>query len=118
MPDSGGAGRRPGGYSKLYLLGIALGLLPVALLIAFGFTQCPLAPMGDYTCHDPNQGWGGWFFVFAIGVYLLDALGFVVCVWFRRIRPLAWGLLTLLFVGPIVGAVGMYTAMVARHTGQ
>ena len=104
--------------SRLYPLGLGLGLLPVALLVAFGFTQCPLAPMGDYTCHDSNQGWGGWLFVFAVSAYILDVLAFLVCVWFRRVRPLAWGLLTLLVVGPILGIFGTYVAMIARHTGQ
>lgn len=119
MPGSNSAANRTQrSYGQLYLLGLSLGLLPVALLIAFGFTQCPLVPMGNYTCHDPNQGWGGWFFVFAVGTYLLDALGFLVCVWIRRVRPLAWGLLTLLFVGPIVGIFGMYTVMASRHSGQ
>jgi hypothetical protein len=33
----------------LYLLGLGLGLVPIALLIGFGFTQCPLlGPMFDY----------------------------------------------------------------------
>ncbi len=117
-PAPGAAAVRRRGTSRLYPLGIGLGLVPVALLIAFGFTQCPLVMMGDTTCHDPNQGWGGWLFVLAVGSYALDALAFLVCVWFRRVRPLAWGLLTMLVTGPIVGFYGTYAVMFSRHPGH
>ncbi len=36
-----------GNRGWLYPLGIGLRLVPVALLIAFGFTQCPLVAMCD-----------------------------------------------------------------------
>jgi hypothetical protein len=36
-----------------------------ALLLGFGATQCP---MFDYTCHDPNQVWGVWFFLAAVAI--------------------------------------------------
>ncbi len=48
-PASGSAAVRRRGNSWLYPLGIGLGLAPVALLIAFGFTQCRLVAMCDTT---------------------------------------------------------------------
>jgi hypothetical protein len=50
-----------------------------------------------------------------VGFYLLDALGFLVGVWFRRVRPVAWGLLTMLICGPFVGFASMAMVMLARH---
>jgi len=118
VPSSPSAATRAhsGGGRRLFLLGLGLGLVPVGLLVAFGFTQCPLlGPMYDYTCADPNQGWGGWFFVLAVGFYILDALAFLVCVWIRRVRPVAWGLLTMLICAPFVGFASMATIMLLRH---
>jgi hypothetical protein len=109
------AGSPSGSDDWRFWLGLGLGALPLVLMWLFGFTQCPLVPMGDYTCHDPNQGPGGWFFVVAIGVYLLDALVTLVCLFFRRVRPVAWGLLPMLVIGPILGVIGFYAISTARH---
>jgi hypothetical protein len=73
--------------------------------------------MGDYTCHPPNQGWGGWYFVVAVGWDLLDALGFCFACGSDLVQPAAWGLLTTLFTGPLIDVFGMYVVMIARHTG-
>ncbi len=96
------------GAGRWFSVGVAVGLLPILMMVLFGFTQCPLAPMGDYTCHDPNQGDGGWFFVAAVAAYLLQTLAMLVCFFPRRARPVAWGLLLMLFLDPIVGVYAFY----------
>jgi hypothetical protein len=93
-----------------------VGRLPILLMVLFGFTQCPLVLLGGYTCHDPNQGDGGWFFVAAVAAYALQALAMLVCFISRWTRPVAWGLLLMCLLGPIVGVYAFYLVAELRHT--
>jgi len=96
--------------------GVGIGLVPAVLMTLFGFTHCPIGPMYDSTCHDPNQGIGGYLFVAAVAVYLSQAVVMLIFFIPRATRPLAWGLLVMLFIGPLLGALGFYAVAVARHS--
>lgn len=105
--------KTPSSAGRRFLLGMSAGLLPVLLMCLFGFTQCP--PQ-DYVCHDPNQGWGGWFFVLALALYGADILVMLGCFVFRRTRPVAWGLLPMIVLGPFLGVFGYIVVTVSRHS--
>jgi hypothetical protein len=99
-----------------FLFGVALGLTPVVFMTAFGFSQCPFGgPLSDYTCNDPNEGWGGYFFLAAVAAYGVQFLPTVVCLFIRRVRPIAWGLLLMLLIAPILGIWSVYIVAIFRH---
>ncbi len=77
--------------------GVGIGLVPAVLMTLFGFTHCPIGPLYDSTCHDPNQGISGYLFVAAVAVYLSQAV-------------------VMLFIGPLLGVLGFYAVAVARHS--
>ncbi|HKS71253.1 MAG TPA: hypothetical protein VJQ45_12585 [Ktedonobacterales bacterium] len=107
--------RRAGGGQR-FLLGVALGLIPILLMLLFGFTSCPVVGMADgYRCSDPNQDIGSWFFVFAVAIYGVEALAMLVCLFIRPARLVALGMLAPLLAGPFVGVLGFEMIAIARH---
>jgi hypothetical protein len=97
-------------------LGLALGLIPIGLMLLFGFTSCPMMMMADgYICYDPNQTVGSWLFVFAVAIYGIEALATLVCLFIRPARMVALGMLVPLIVGPYVGVYGFEVIALARH---
>ena len=107
---------RPAAGGRAFLLGLALGLIPIALMLLFGFTSCPVIGLADgYICHDTNQAIGGWLFVIAVAVYGVEALVMLVCLFIRPARLVALGLLVPLIAGPFVGVLGFEVIALARH---
>lgn len=105
---------RTGG--RRLLLGFALGLIPIVLMLLFGFTSCPMVGMADgYICYDQHQDIGGWLFVFAAAIYGAEALATFVCLFIRPARQVALGMLVPLIAGPFVGILGFETIAIARH---
>lgn len=101
---------------RRFLLGLALGLIPIALMLLFGFTSCPVVGMADgYLCSDPHQAIGSWFFLAAIAIYGIEALAMLVCLFIRPLRLVALGMLVTLIVGPFVGVLGFETIAIVRH---
>ncbi len=96
--------------------GVGIGLVPAVLMTLFGFTHCPIGPLYASTCHDPNQGIAGYLFVAAVAVYLSQAVVMLILFVPRATRPFAWGLLVMLFIGPLLGVLGFYAGAVARHS--
>jgi hypothetical protein len=89
-------------------IGLSLGLIPAACAIIFYATLCPF---GDKTCsvsaNDTTTLIQAYLFVGAPISYLLQVVATVVCFFPRATRPIALGLLIMLFVGPLVALTGM-----------
>jgi hypothetical protein len=49
---------------------------------------------------------GGVFAILALGGYGLAVIGAIVCLFVERVRSIGYGLLTMIFVGPIVWGMG------------
>lgn len=110
------AARRTAHGGQRFLLGLALGLIPIVLMLLFGFTSCPMIGMADgYRCSDPHQDIGGWLFVFAVAIYGIEALAMLVCLFIRPARLVALGMLAPLIAGPFVGVLGFEMIAIARH---
>lgn len=108
--------RRMASGGQRFLLGLTLGLIPIALMLLFGFTSCPVVGMADgYRCSDPHQDIGSWFFVFAVAIYGVEALAMLVCLFIRPARLVALGMLVPLIAGPFVGVLGFEVIALARH---
>lgn len=104
--------------AQRFWYGLGLGLVPALLMCLFGFTQCPPGINDGLICNtvtEPYQGIGGWLFVFAVGIYGLNAVVMLVMLFFRTWRPFAWGLLLMFVLAPILGIFGFTTITLARH---
>lgn len=101
---------------RRFWLGFGLGLIPIILMLLFGFTSCPMVGMADgYFCHDPHQDIGGWLFIIAVAMYGAEILATLVCLFIRPARLLALGMLGPLIIGPFAGILGFETVALARH---
>jgi hypothetical protein len=89
---------------QLYLLGIGLGLIPLAVwLVGWSASACSLYG-GVYW---PTSGLVGGLETAAMYLYLLQLVAGLVCRGSRRTRHIGNGLLTLVLVDPVVGAIWM-----------
>jgi hypothetical protein len=86
----------------LYLLGIGLGLIPLALwLAAWSF---------DAGVDMPSAvRWA------AVWLYVIQLVAGLVCLFDREARNIGYGLLTMDLVDPVVGVIGCIAIMCARH---
>ncbi len=102
--------------SRRFWLGFGFGLIPIMLMLMFGFTSCPMLGMTDgYICHDPHQEIGSWLFISAVALYGAEALATPACLFIRPARLLALGMLGPLIIGPFAGILGFETVALARH---
>ncbi len=109
------AARSTNGNGRFWL-GFGLGLIPIILMLMFGFTSCPMVGMADgYICHDPHQDIGGWLFIIAIAIYGVEALATLACLFIRPARLLALGALGPLIIGPFAGILSFEIISLARH---
>ena len=95
-----------------FALGLGLGLVPVAFLLGYGATRCPQL---NSLCQDPNQGLSGWFFTAATIAYSVQVIGAIRGLAVRTLRPLAYGLLAMVFISPVVGVYACTTISFATH---
>jgi hypothetical protein len=83
---------------RLYLLGIGLGLIPLALwLVAWS-----VGVSFDSSSPGPGQGLS----TAAVWLYLIQLVAGVICRVSRRARHVGYGLLTMVLVDPVVGVIG------------
>jgi hypothetical protein len=82
---------------RLYLLGIGLGLIPLALWLAAWSA-------GIFCC--PASGPGLDLSAQALQLYVLQVVAALVCLCSRRTRHVGYGLLTMVLVDPVVGTIG------------
>ena len=109
IPLSKGPQRPLDGTRKALMvsIGLAAGLIPAACAIIFFATLCPIS---DYTCsystRDTTNLIQGYLFAGACLTYLAQMVATVACFIPRATRPVAWGLLIMLFLGPIITLLG------------
>jgi hypothetical protein len=95
---------------RLYLLGIGLGLIPLALwLAAWSAGGCGIGQLDASLRPGLGQGLG----TAAMYLYVLQLVAGLVCRGSRRTRHVGNGLLTLVLVDPVVGAIGC--SVIASH---
>src|SRR5439155_22254302 len=83
---------------RRYLLGIGLGLIPLALwLVAWSAGV-------SFASSSPGPGQG--LSTAAVWLYLIQLVAGVICLVSRRARHVGYGLLTMVLVDPVVGAIG------------
>src|SRR5919201_5636730 len=88
---------------RLYLLGIGLGLIPLALwLAAWSAGGCNIGGPDASLRPGLEEGLG----TAAMYLYLLQLVAGLVCLGSRRTRRVGHGLLTMALVDPVVGAIG------------
>jgi hypothetical protein len=83
-------------------IGLGAGLIPAACAIPFVTTLCPSG--ATVPCEVPTDGIHNALFVGACYFYLLQVVATVVCFIWRATRPVALGLLVMLFLGPVIAA--------------
>ena len=87
---------------RLYLLGIGLGLIPLALgLVGWSAGACM---NGLY--YSPTSGPGQDRIAEAMWLYVLQVVAGLVCQFSRRTRHVGDGLWTMALVEPVAGLVG------------
>jgi hypothetical protein len=92
--------------------GLGAGLIPAACAIPFVTTLCPSGVTG--ACDVPTDGIHAAIFVGACCFYLLQVVATVVCFIWRATRPVALGLLVMLFLGPLIAGVAITYVFEAR----
>ena len=95
-------------WRNRYLLGLALGLIPVLIVLIFiGVVSSTLSVVG-------NAIW--WSIIAALVLYLAAFIGMIVCLANDRLRPVGYGLLTMVVAGPVITVVSCFTipALVRR----
>lgn len=94
-----GVGRRSG---LLFLAGLGLGLIPAVLL----FLSVSWQPFCFRSC-DPLASRAS-AFIGGVGVrlYVLEILAMVVLLATKRVRPIGYALLLMIFVTPVIAVTG------------
>lgn len=93
-------------------IGLGAGLIPAACAIPFATTLCPLG--ATVPCELPTDEIHVALFAGACLFYLLQVVATGVCFIWRATRPVAWGLLVMLFLGPLIAAVAITSVFEAR----
>lgn len=88
-------------WRNRYLLGLALGLIPVLIVLIFiGVVSSTLSVVGIAI-------WGP--IIAALALYLAAFIGMIVCLANDRLRPVGYGLLTMVVAGPVITVVSCFT---------
>ncbi len=84
-------------WRNRFLLGIGLGMIPVVIaLISIGVLSSPASTtLGTLGIVGP---------IAAFVLYLATFIGMIVCLAINRLRPTGYGLLTMVFAGPVITA--------------
>lgn len=93
-------------------IGLGAGLIPAACAIPFVTTLCPSG--ATVPCEVPTDGIHVTLFASACSFYLLQVVATGVCFIWRATRPVALGLLVMLFLGPVIAAVAITYVFEAR----
>ena len=74
--------------SRNYFIGIAIGLIPLLLgIVGIGIISTPV---------------GLYLFYAAVALYVITLIASLVCLAYRHVRFIGYGLLTMVFVTPVV----------------
>jgi hypothetical protein len=88
--------------SHNYFIGIAIGLIPLLLaIVSVGIINMPV---------------GVYLFYAAIALYVITLIASLVCLGLQRVRFIGYGLLTMVFVTPVVYYIACIVA-VSRPRG-
>jgi hypothetical protein len=87
---------------RLYLLGIGLGLIPLAVWLAAWSTGVCSSEFSYWPAPGPGQD----RIAEAMWLYVLQLVAGLVCLFSRRTRRVGYGLLTMALVDPVVGVIG------------
>ena len=87
---------------RLYLLGIGLGLIPLAVWLAAWSTGVCSSEFSYWRAPGPGQD----RLAEVMWLYVLQLVAGLVCLGSRRTRRVGHGLLTMALVDPVVGAIG------------
>jgi len=99
---------------RRYLLGLALGLIPVLMEWLSGLFTCSF--VSSTTCSGPNSpALAGLFLGAGLVLYAAVFLGMLVSLFVESVRYVGYGLLTMVFVAPIIAVVGCTTIINAAH---
>lgn len=100
-------------WRNRYLLGIGLGFIPVLIaLVCIGIILNRSTP----TILANNVGFG---VIAAAVLYIAVFISMIVCLAIDRLRPIGYGLLTMVIAGPIVVTASCFgaIALASRQTG-
>jgi hypothetical protein len=111
------ARQRPDGAREALKIGIGLGagLIPAAFAIPFVTTLCPAG--ATVACQVPTDGIHVALVAGTCYSYLLQVVATLVCCIWRATRPVAVGLLIMLFLGPVIAALAITDVFSARGAG-
>jgi hypothetical protein len=89
-------------WRNRFLLGIGLGMIPVVIaLISIGVLSSPAsATVGTLGNVGP---------IAAFALYLATFIGMIVCLASNRLRPIGYGLLTMVVAGPVITVASCLT---------
>jgi len=107
-----------------YLLGLGIGFFPVLMEAASGLFACP-GGSGNFTtgtCTShlgiPPNALGGLGLILFFGgctVFVVMLVAAIACLTVRRARQVGYGLLTMVFVGPVVAQMACSVISDATH---
>lgn len=86
-------------WRNRYLLGLALGLIPVLIVLIFIGVVSSSSVVG-------NAIWVP--IIAALVLYLAAFIGMIVCLASNRLRPIGYGLLTMVVAGPVITVVSCF----------
>jgi hypothetical protein len=88
--------------TQKYFIGLGIGVIPVLPAWISGGFLFNTSPSG-------NSAIGSYFLFAAIGLSVVELIVMIVLLTNARLRPIGYGLLTLLLISPIVDVVGCLT---------
>ncbi len=92
-------------WRNRYLLGLGLGAIPVLIIMAYLGTGAA----GRFP--SPLLSALGTILLMTGILYVASFIGMIVCLSIERLRPIGYGLLTMVVAGPIIAAVSCVAAL-------
>lgn len=98
---------------RRYLIGLGFGFIPMVALWISGVFMCGFLASG---CPGTvNATVSNVLVTLAEVSFAGVVIGAIVCLFIKRVRFIGYGLLTMIFVAPIVGAIGCTVISGATH---
>lgn len=99
--------QEPDDFGRLFLLGLVLGLIPMALAFLsvswtpFCFRGCPSSP-AEVATRQLASAVGS----LGTALWVVEGVGAIILLFVRRLRPVGYALLMMLAIAPCVAVVG------------